>query len=175
MCSSGSEPQQAVVSWCLQERNVFGWWYRQQDSRQEKNAKLFSFSGDQSLYTPVKLHQVQKNNGFLGGKTTANSPMMVLFIDCEIVYACHTSIMCTFWGWLKTCKLECSNRVLKRKPPGNTLHANVRHTEDGRRGLRRQRGRGGRLRESIPTEKPRRFHYLEYGDLQKKISRLKKM
>ena len=84
-------------------------------------------------------------------------------------------IMCMFWGWLKTWKLEWSNRVLKRKPPGNTLRAKARPTEDGRRGLRRQRGRGGGWSESAPTEKPWRFHFLELGDLYEMYSSLKKM
>ena len=61
------------------------------------------------------------------------------------------------------------------KAPGNTPRAKARPTQDGRRGL--QTGGAGRWvsSESVPTENPRRFHYLEQGDLQEKFPRFNNM
>ena len=62
-----------------------------------------------------------------------------------------------FWGWLKTWKLECSNRALKRK---------LRATHRVRKRVPRNTAGAWRWvwSESFPTENSRRFHYLEQGD-----------
>ena len=87
---------------------------------------------------------------------------MVLFIECEIMH------VCVCWGWLKTWKLECT----KESPRKNA-------TSDGASHARRATGlaetAGARRRvssETAPTENPRRYNYLEQGDLQEKFPRL---
>ena len=61
-------------------------------------------------------------------------------------------------------------RVLKSSPqtkaPGNTRRAKARETAGAGRWV---------WSESVPTENPRRFHYLEQGDLQEKLSSFNKM
>ena len=47
--------------------------------------KIFSVREDQSLYTRVSLHRVKE--WALSGQNRASSRIMVLLIDCEIVYA----------------------------------------------------------------------------------------
>ena len=89
------------------------------------------FGRTKGLHKPVRLHQVKGKHVLFGGRTTASSRMMVLFTDCEIVHACN--ILCVFWGWRKTWKLEFSNRVLKRKLLA-THHVRTRVTQRGRGG-----------------------------------------
>ena len=57
----------------------------------------------------------------------------------------------------------------QRKAPGNTPRATARPTQDGPRGLQRQWRRESS--ETVPTENPRRHHYLEQGDLQGRFPR----
>ena len=142
MGSFGSEPQQAVVSWCLPERNVFGGWYRQQDPGREKYCKSFSVREDQSLSTPVRLHRVKAKNGLFGGETTASSRIMALFIDSETVHACYILYVCVV-GFAEDLEARALKSSPQTKAPGNARRAKARPTQDGRRGLRRQRGRGG--------------------------------
>ena len=60
-------------------------------------------------------------------------------------------------------------RALKSGPqtkaPGNTQSAKARKTAGAGRWV---------WRESVPTENPRPFHYLEEGDLREKLSSLNK-
>ena len=92
---------------------------------------------------------------------------MVLFIDCEIVRACHMCVLAL--------AEDLEDRTLKSsaqtKAPGNTPRAKARPTQDGRRGSQRTAGAGRWVSsKSVPTENPRRFHYLEQSDLQEKFS-----
>ena len=77
------------------------------------------------------------NNGFFGGRTTASSRIMVLFIDCEVVHAWHIYV-CFGVGR----KLGSSSA--ETKAPGSTLRAKARPTQDGRLGLQKRRKRNGR-------------------------------
>ena len=71
-----------------------------------------------------------------------------------------------FWGWLKTWKLECSNESSGQ----HTASEGASHARRAT-GLADAAGAGRRVwNESVPTENPRRFHYLEQGDLQEKFS-----
>ena len=92
---------------------------------------------------------------------------MVLFIiDCEVVHAWR---VCVLWRWLKTWKLERWNRVLKRTP-GNTPRANARPTQDGRRGLQRQRERDGGCRANWFRRKTRGVFIIYSKAIFRKIS-----
>ena len=72
-----------------------------------------------------------------------------------------------FFFWLAE---DLEARVLKSSPqtkaPGNTRRAKARETAGAGRWV---------WSESVPTENPRRFHYLEQGDLQEKLSSFNKM
>ena len=57
------------------------------------------------------------------------------------------------------------------KAPGNTPRANARPTQDGRRGLQRQREPDGEFRANWFYVKPGAFSLLEQGDLQEKFLR----
>ena len=93
---------------------------------------------------------------------------MVLFIDGEIVHAWH---ICVFWGWLKTWKLECSNESSGQHTASEGASHSRRATA-----LVATAGAGRWVwSEPVPTENPRRFHYLEQGDLQEKFLTFNKM
>ena len=80
--------------------------------------------------------------------------------------------MCVLWGWLKTWKLERSNRVLKRKFRATHRERRRAPRMTGGGACRDSRGVGWWVStESVRTEKPSRFHYLERGDLQEKSLR----
>ena len=72
-----------------------------------------------------------------------------------------------FFFWLAE---DLEARVLKSSPqtkaPGNTRRAKARETAGAGRWV---------WSESVPTENPRRFQYLEQGDLQEKLSSFNKM
>ena len=69
-------------------------------------------------------------------------------------------------GWLKTWKLECSNESSGQ----HTASEGASHARQAT-GLADIAGAGRWVSsESIPTENPRRFHYLEQGDFQENFS-----
>ena len=73
-----------------------------------------------------------------------------------------------FSGWLNTWKLECSNESSGQHTASEGASRSKRAT-----GLADTAGARGRVwSESVPTEDPMRFHYLDQGDLQKKVLKL---
>ena len=91
---------------------------------------------------------------------------MVLFIDREIVHACHMCILVL----AEDLEARAPKSSAQTKTSGSTPQAKARPTQDGRRGLQGQRERDGGCRaKSVPTENPRFFHYLEQSDLQEKF------
>ena len=83
--------------------------------------------------------------------------------------------ICVFRYWLKTWKLERPNRVLKRKSGQHTASEGASHARRAA-GLAETAGAGWWVSsKSVPTENPRRFHYLEQSDLQEKFSMFSNM
>ena len=98
---------------------------------------------------------------------------MVIFIDCEIVHAWHLYVCCGV-GWRlgsSSAQIECSNESSGQ----HTASEGASHARRAT-GLAETAGAGRWVSsESVPTENPRRFHYLEQGDLQEKFPRFNNM
>ena len=116
------------------------WWYPEQDPGREKYCELLSVREDQSLYTRVRLHRLREKNGLLGGNYSTQSYHGAIYLLRD--RACMTYFMCVL-GLAE----DLEARVLKSSPqtkaPGNTPRVKALPTQEGRRSLRRQRGRGG--------------------------------
>ena len=143
---SGNPRCSLFGGWALPERNVFVGGIGRK-IRTGKSIIIFGSGGPESVYA----------------SQSAPSERMGSF-GTEPKSCMHD--ICVFWRWLNTWKLERSNRVLKPKlrathrdrmcVPRKTGDKACRDTGSGTVGVERIGS----------DENPRRFHYLEQGDLQ---------
>ena len=83
--------------------------------------------------------------------------------------------MYVLWRWLNTWKLERSNRVLKKNSGQHTASKGASQPRRAT-GFAETAGAGRWVSsESVPTQNPRHFHYLEQGYLQEKFPRFNNM
>ena len=89
---------------------------------------------------------------------------------CLLIARSCVHVICVFWRWLKTWKLERSKSSARTKAPGNTASEVASHARQAT-GLAETAGAGRWVSsESVPTENPRRFHNLEQMAIFKKRS-----
>ena len=105
----------------------------------EKYCKLFSVREDQSLYTRVSLHRVKE--WVLSGQNRSKQSYYGSLYYQLRDHACM-SYMCVV-AMVEDLEARALKSSAQTKAPGNTPRANARPTQDGRRGLQRQRERDG--------------------------------
>ena len=142
MGSFETESQQAAYHGASRSGTCFAGGIGGKTRAGEKCCKLCSGRVDQSLYTRVRQHR-KKIMGWLEGEL--HQPQAAItwcFLWIARSYMNDIYYMCVL-GLVD----DVEARVLQSSPqtiaPGSTPRAKVRPTQDGRRGLRRHRGRGG--------------------------------